>query len=203
MTALPFLAALLAAPALAGPLEIAAEASSLPTFEQGFQRFGAASATPAFGVRLGWEPERHVTVTFAAHHAQRGAAIDTTSNGNGQARSAWVGDDVALGARGNLPIGSAFRFTGEAAATLLRGSARVDDNGRDAGSPVQYRAVGVAPGFRLAGGAAVVIDQSALPVPLTFFAAGGYDWSAPLKQGVLGDLRVRGFAVRAGLGVRL
>lgn len=181
-------------------LELAAELATVPTRDASLEAFDPSSLTPAAGLRLSLGLHERLDLTLAGHHSRYGArwSFDDAPT----ARAAYFGTDLALGVRGNLPVGDVFRFTGDAAATLLHGWARFDDDGSDRNSPVQISETGLAPGFRVGAGAEVHVAEWALPTTLVLFAGVGYDGSAPLRLGEVGDVHFRGLTGRAGLGLR-
>lgn len=214
MTAVAVLAAVALAPAAeAAEREVALELGSFGAPDEDFDLFSHGDALPTRGLRVGWPVHERVAVIAGWHHGARGLRVyplgdeydyeydDDYSADNNAFVAAFYGDQFTLGAKADWALVRWLLPYATVQAVGYRGLVRLDDDLQHDDNPNQVQRSAFAPGAMATAGLDVRV-----PFGETFAAATylelGYGYVLPLDFADLGEIDMRGFVLRWGVGAR-
>lgn len=189
--------------------------ASAASVEADFEAGWVASPDPALdlyspspllgtvGLRLGYPLTERLAVIVGWQRGRTGQQIYVGSGpSGGDLHSGLTTDQVTAGVKGDVRIASWLFPYATAQGDLAVLTARFDDDLSEDDNPGQQKGTGVTGGFALAGGVEFPIPLGQLGVSIAPYSEFGYTWLAPTALGEFGDLAVRGFSGRAGVGLR-
>ncbi len=215
--ALLALSALAAAPAHAGG-ELSLQLASTVSHDPDLDLFSDANNVASYGLRGGWFFHENMALVADLHRGRSivdayGTTTATEDYGDELVfRSSLTTHQVGLGFKGRTELWRpAFAMYGVAEGVLAMSTARFDDDPDEEGNPNELSFRAAAPGFRTALGLEwlplrVGLDQRLFThLEAGYAFLGALDFEDDQTTGgpmALGDLRVRGFYINWGVGLR-
>lgn len=193
------------APAFAASVEIDAEAGWVGSPDPALDVYSSSPLLGTAGLRVGFPVPKTERLAIIAgwQRGRTGQSIYVESGpSGGELRSGLTTDQVTLGLKGDVRLASWLYPYATAQGDLAILTARFDDDPEEDDNPGQIKATGVTGGFALAAGVEFPIPLGQLGVSVAPYSEFGYTWLAPATLGDFGDLALRGFSGRVGVGLR-
>lgn len=182
-------------------LEADFELGTIAAPDATFDAFSEADSLSTLGLRVGYRVMPRLTVLLDWQHGSR--ELRTWLPTDGEFVAAFSGDQIGLGAKGDLRVNPWFYPYVTAQGVLLVAGTRLDDDLDHNDNLSQTQANGVGGGIYSAVGMEFRIPMGSTPAMLAPYAEGGYGYLAPANLGEAGAIGFSGFTGRLGLGVRL
>lgn len=191
----------LAAHAAPPELSFDLELGQLHNGDPAFDLFSERNGMPSRGGQIGVRVASFAVVQASAHHLGRGVTI---SPADGQSiSSAYQANEWTAGLRVDHLFADVFAPYAAVHGMVLQGTMKFDDDaGRD-GNPNELAEHGVHPGALFLGGVELRGPQGDRKWTAGTFFEAGYGLVARADYGAFGDMKPGGFAMRAGIGLRL
>lgn len=198
--------------ALAATNEVDLEVGWLGTGDTSFNRVSDSDLLPTYGLRVGLKVHDRIAVIGGWQHGQTGVTVSSGGDesyyyydgdgGGSSFRSAFYGDLLTVGAKGDVRVNDYFYPYLTAQGAIQLGTVRIDDDPDNDQNLGQLKQSGATGGFVAAVGAEVPVQLGQSGIALAPYLELGYGWLAPMGLSSLGSLRMGGFTGRTGFGVR-
>ena len=203
--------ALLGAPAAAATHELDVEAGWLHSPDQGWNTFSESDVYGTLGVRVGVAFHPRLTAIVGWQHGKTGAVLGSDGydeegyyqeNAAAELTAAFFGDQLTAGVKGDIEVAPWFHPYAALQAAGMHGVARFDDDPERDDNITQVQGGGFTGGGIATIGFDFPITLGNSGLALTPYTEFGYGIYAPLTLGDFGSVDLRGFAGRAGIGLR-
>lgn len=195
------LALALAPPAVAADHEVSLEIGNHAARDPGFDFFSRRDVLPWFGARVGYAVHDRIAVVGSYHRARRGRDLFSPTS-SGDARTALLVNEIALGAKADVDVLPWFVPYVTATGLVAVHNARFDDDPDDNEPIGQLAEVTTAGGARATLGTELRIPKEEAPFTVAVYAEGGWTLLSTVAFCPYGDMQLGGFTLRTGLGVR-
>lgn len=194
------------APAWAASHEIDVEAGWVGSPDPALSVYSDSPLLGSVGLRAGYALTERLAVIGGWQRGRVGhelyAADSTGEDDGGSLRAGLTTDQITLGLKGDVRIAKWLYPYATAQGDLAVLTARFDDDAEVDDNPGQVKGTGVTGGFALAAGVEFPIGLGDLGIAVAPYTEFGYTWLAPTALGDFGELAIRGFSGRAGVGLR-
>lgn len=200
---IPIFAAL-CQPAVAASNFLALETGGQRTDDPAWNELSDSDSWRTLGVSGGYALLPYLDVTASFHRKALGSEHGFESGAPGADMgfvAAWSGNQYGLGVALEPDLTHWLRPYLGARGTLTQSTLRVDDDTDSEENPNQLLDRALAPGFTAAAGARLALGLPDWTIVPALHLEMGYGWTTEMDYGELGDLNLRGFAIRGGVGV--
>lgn len=199
---------LLLSTALAASNEINVEAGWLGSPTDAWETFSDAGVYGSGGLRIGYALHPNLAVIAGWQHGETGMSVvsyDATNDYYDEEfafQTGFTGNQVTLGVKADTRITAWLRPYVTVQGDLLLATARFDDDPSQDDNPGQIAVHGFTGGVLATGGLDFPIELGHSGVAVAPYAEFGYGWLAPMQLGTMGEVAMRGFTGRTGIGFR-
>ncbi len=191
----------LGAPALGASDEISLQYGLTTAPDASWEIFSKAPVMSRYGLRLGLELHPRITGLLGYSFLRNGRDW-YEPDGTLAARAAFLGHELTLGAKADLPLTERLHPYVTLEGLVLQASWRFDDDPTTPDNLGQMRGSDTSYGLQGALGLEFLVPEAFEPIDVAVYAEGGYAWIGEMVVCPVGNLSARGGRVNAGVSLR-